>query len=88
MPPKGFATVQFDMIIAEDIGIFKFDILGQRGLAKIKDTLEIIKYNKPEAPPIDITEVEKFKTDPKVNAMLKEGKATGAYYVESPAMRG
>lgn len=76
------------MIIAEDIGIFKFDILGQRGLAKIKDTLEIIKYNKPEAPPIDITEVEKFKTDPKVNAMLKEGKATGAYYVESPAMRG
>lgn len=36
MPPKGFATVQFDMIIAEDIGIFKFDILGQRGLAKNK----------------------------------------------------
>ncbi|MBD0831501.1 DNA polymerase III subunit alpha [Aestuariibaculum sediminum] len=88
MPPKGFPTVQFDMIIAEDVGIFKFDILGQRGLAKIKDTLEIIKYNRPEAPPIDITEVEKFKRDPKVNALLKGGKATGAYYVESPAMRG
>jgi len=88
MPPKGFPTVQFDMIIAEDAGIFKFDILGQRGLAKIKDTLEIIKYNRPEAPEIDITDVEKFKTDPKVNALLKNGKATGAYYVESPAMRG
>ncbi|GAA4301264.1 DNA polymerase III subunit alpha [Aestuariibaculum suncheonense] len=88
MPPKGFPTVQFDMIIAEDVGIFKFDILGQRGLAKIKDTLEIIKYNRPEVPPIDITEVEKFKRDPKVNALLKAGKATGAYYVESPAMRG
>ncbi|TYB75824.1 DNA polymerase III subunit alpha [Bizionia myxarmorum] len=88
MPPKGFQTVQFDMIIAEDAGIFKFDILGQRGLAKIKDTLEIIKYNQPEAPEIDITDVEKFKIDPKVNALLKNGKATGAYYVESPAMRG
>ncbi|EGV44707.1 DNA polymerase III subunit alpha [Bizionia argentinensis JUB59] len=88
MPPKGFPTVQFDMIIAEDAGIFKFDILGQRGLAKIKDTLDIIKYNRPEEPEIDITDVEKFKIDPKVNALLKNGKATGAYYVESPAMRG
>lgn len=88
MPPKGFPTVQFDMIIAEDTGIFKFDILGQRGLAKIKDTLEIIKYNQPEAPEIDITEVEKFKIDPNVNDLLKNGKATGAYYVESPTMRG
>ncbi|WP_223034874.1 DNA polymerase III subunit alpha [Hanstruepera marina] len=88
LPPKGFPTVQFDMIIAEDVGIFKFDILGQRGLAKIKDTLDIVKYNRPELPAIDITQVEKFKKDPNVNAMLKEGKATGAYYVESPAMRG
>lgn len=88
LPPKGFPTVQFDMIIAEDVGIFKFDILGQRGLAKIKDALEIIRYNKPEDPIIDITEVEKFKKDPNVNALLKGGKATGAYYVESPAMRG
>ena len=88
LPPKGFPTVQFDMVIAEDVGIYKFDILGQRGLAKIKDALEIIKYNQPDLPPIDITEVEKFKKDPKVNELLKGGKATGAYYVESPAMRG
>ena len=45
LPPKGFPTVQFDMIIAEDVGIFKFDILGQRGLAKIKEAIEIIKEN-------------------------------------------
>ncbi|WP_053975472.1 DNA polymerase III subunit alpha [Mangrovimonas xylaniphaga] len=88
MPPKGFPTVQFDMIIAEDVGIFKFDILGQRGLAKIKDALELIKQNNPNLPPIDITDVEKFKRDPKVNDLLKQGKAIGAYYVESPAMRG
>jgi DNA polymerase-3 subunit alpha len=88
MPPKGFPTVQFDMIIAEDAGVFKFDILGQRGLAKIKDTIEIVKYNQPHLPPIDITQVEKFKKDPNINNLLKNGKAIGAYYVESPAMRG
>ncbi|MBQ0788038.1 MAG: DNA polymerase III subunit alpha, partial [Oceanihabitans sp.] len=88
MPPKGFPTVQFDMMIAEDVGVFKFDILGQRGLAKIKEAIEIIKYNRPELAPIDITQVEKFKKDPKINNLLKSGKAIGAYYVESPAMRG
>src|SRR5690606_1469412 len=88
LPPKGFPTVQFDMIIAEDAGIFKFDILGQRGLAKIKETIEIVKQNRPELPPIDISEVEKFKNDENINRLLSEGKAIGAYYVESPAMRG
>lgn len=88
LPPKGFPTVQFDMIIAEDVGVFKFDILGQRGLAKIKEAIEIIKYNQPELPPIDINQVERFKQDPKINNLLKTGQAIGAYYVESPAMRG
>lgn len=88
LPPKGFPTVQFDMIIAEDVGVFKFDILGQRGLAKIKDALDIIKTNRPEAPPIDITDVETFKKDKNINNLLKTGGAIGAYYVESPAMRG
>src|SRR5690606_34539463 len=37
MPPKGFATTQFDMVVAEDIGLYKFDILSQRGLGKIAD---------------------------------------------------
>ncbi len=88
LPPKGFATVQFDMNIADDVGVFKFDILGQRGLAKIKDALAIIKENNPDAPEIDITDVESFKKDTNINNLLKTGGAVGAYYVESPAMRG
>ncbi len=88
LPPKGYPTVQFDMNIADDVGVFKFDILGQRGLAKIKEALEIIKINRPNDPPIDITDVEKFKKDEKINHLLKSGGAIGAYYVESPAMRG
>ncbi len=88
LPPKGFPTVQFDMIIAEDVGIFKFDILGQRGLAKIKDALAIVRQNQPEAPLRDIKDVEPLKRDVNINRLLGEGRAIGAYYVESPAMRG
>jgi len=88
LPPKGFPTVHYDMIIAEDVGIFKFDILGQRGLAKIKETLELIKENQPDKPPVDIEDIECFKNDSNINNMLKTGGAIGAYYVESPAMRG
>lgn len=88
LPPKGFPTVQFDMIIAEDVGIFKFDILGQRGLAKIKETLALIAENQPDKPPIAIENIEAFKNDANLNNMLQSGDAIGAYYVESPAMRG
>lgn len=87
LPPKGYPTIQFDMHVAEDVGLFKFDILSQRGLSKIKDTLDIIHANDPETPEIDIHDMNMLKTDPKVRAMLREAKPIGCFYVESPAMR-
>ncbi|MBX9448880.1 MAG: hypothetical protein KL787_03840 [Taibaiella sp.] len=35
-PPKGLPTVQYDMLIAEDMGFEKFDILSQRGIGHIR----------------------------------------------------
>ncbi len=87
MPPKGFPTTQFDMITAEDIGLYKFDILSQRGLGKIKDTVEIVRYNHPELPPIDIHDIKRFKEDERIKDLLRNAKAIGCFYVESPAMR-
>lgn len=87
LPPKGFPTTQFDMQIAEDIGLNKYDILSQRGLAKIKETLEIIRYNRPETPEIDINDVKSFKTDPKIKDLIRQAQCIGCFYVESPAMR-
>ncbi|MGB3344988.1 MAG: DNA polymerase III subunit alpha [Aequorivita sp.] len=87
MPPKGFATTQFDMVIAEDIGLYKFDILSQRGLGKIKDTVEIVRYNHPNLPPIDIHDIKRFKKDEKIKSLLRNAEAIGCFYVESPAMR-
>ena len=87
MPPKGFATTQFDMVVAEDIGLYKFDILSQRGLGKIKEAVEIIDHNYTEQPPIDIHDIKRFKQDERIKDLLRNAKAIGCFYVESPAMR-
>ncbi|HPI54401.1 MAG TPA: DNA polymerase III subunit alpha [Chitinophagaceae bacterium] len=85
MPPKGFPTTQFSMLEAEDIGLYKFDILSQRGLGKIKDTLQIVKENRGDD--IDIHAIAQFKQDEAVKALLRKGRTIGCFYVESPAMR-
>ncbi len=87
LPPKGFPTTQFDMVVAEDIGLYKFDILSQRGLGKIKDAVEIVKDNHPDKEAIDIHDIKRFKEDKQIKYLLKNAKAIGCFYVESPAMR-
>lgn len=87
IPPKGFPTTQFDMVVAEDIGLYKFDILSQRGLGKIKEAVQIIKYNHPNEKEIDIHDIKRFKEDSKIKHLLRNAKAIGCFYVESPAMR-
>ena len=85
MPPKGFPTTQFSMLEAEDIGLYKLDILSQRGLGKIKDTMSLIIENKGVY--VDIHDMPLIKQDKKVRALLREGKCIGCFYIESPAMR-
>lgn len=87
LPPKGYTTTQFSMLEAEDVGLYKFDILSQRGLAKIQDCLAIIKENQPNNPAHDIHDLDFFKKDEKIKNLLRQAKAIGCFYVESPAMR-
>lgn len=87
LPPKGYPVTHFDMIIAEDVGLFKFDILSQRGLSKIRDSLDVIRHNCPDEPDVDIHNFKSFKEDPKLNNKLKNADAIGCFYIESPAMR-
>ncbi len=84
---KGYKTTQFSMIESEDVGLYKFDILSQRGLGKIRDTLDIIAYNQPDRPPHDIHDVRRFIVDDNINKLLREATAIGCFYVESPGMR-
>ena len=85
LPPKGFYTSQIDMFIAEKIGLFKLDILSQRGLGHIKETLELVRENKKIS--IDIHDIEKFKADEKVAEQIRAADTIGCFYIESPAMR-
>ncbi|MES2647652.1 MAG: DNA polymerase III subunit alpha [Bacteroidota bacterium] len=85
LPPKGFQTSQIDMFIAEKVGLFKLDILSQRGLGHIKETLEIVRENKNIS--INIHEIEKFKKDKKVAAQIRNADTIGCFYIESPGMR-
>ena len=84
-PPKGYPTTHFEMHNAEDIGIYKFDILSQRGLGHIKDSVELISQNQQQQ--VDINDFESFKKDPEIKKLLSAGRTMGCFYVESPAMR-
>lgn len=86
MPPKGFPIVQFDMHIAEDIGFEKFDILSQRGIGHINDTVKLIKKNK--GINVDIRDTSLSKDEKQCNDFLSRGQTIGCFYIESPAMRG
>jgi predicted phage tail protein len=73
------------MFVAEKVGLYKLDILSQRGLGHIKEAIKIIKENKSVS--VDIHAIEKFKADPKVADQIKRADTIGCFYIESPAMR-
>lgn len=85
LPPKGYPVSQFEMHNAEDIGIFKFDILSQRGLGHLKEAVNHVKRN--QNIDVDINRFTEFKKDEKIKHLMRNSKAMGCFYVESPAMR-
>ncbi|MDW3645793.1 MAG: DNA polymerase III subunit alpha [Bacteroidia bacterium] len=86
LPPKGFPITHFDMYVAEEIGLHKFDVLSQRGLGHIRSCVEIVEENQGKS--IDVHAVNRFKQDEDVKEILRKGQTVGCFYVESPAMRG
>ena len=85
LPPKGYPISHFEMHGAEDFGIYKLDILSQRGLGHIKMTAQVVKQN--QGIDVNVHEFRKFKEDAKVRELLKTSRCMGCFYVESPAMR-
>ncbi|MEW6516844.1 MAG: DNA polymerase III subunit alpha [candidate division FCPU426 bacterium] len=75
---KGVVVGQYDMYAAEDAGLVKIDLLGQRGLAVIRDAGRDAGVDWPAVDPC---------ADPATRALLREGRTLGCFYVESPAMR-
>lgn len=86
MPPKGFPIALFDMHIAEDIGLEKFDILSQRGIGHIDDSVKLIEKNRGIR--LNIRDTTISKNEASCNEFLGIGRTIGCFYIESPAMRG
>jgi len=86
MPPKGFPIVLFDMHIAEEIGFDKFDILSQRGIGHIDDSVKLIEKNR--GIKVNIRDTSISKDEAVCNSHLAKGDTIGCFYIESPAMRG
>ncbi|WP_278353427.1 DNA polymerase III subunit alpha [Chryseobacterium gleum] len=86
MPPKGFPIVQWDMYMAEELGFEKFDILSQRGLGTIKDTVRLIEEKR--GIKVDIKDTTLSRDEKICNEFLSQGRTIGCFYIESPAMRG
>jgi DNA-directed DNA polymerase III PolC len=84
-PPKAYAVSQFEMHNAEDMGIFKFDILSQRGLGHIKESTRFIKKNR--GIDVNVHNFKAFTQDEKIKELLRSRHAMGCFYVESPGMR-
>jgi DNA polymerase-3 subunit alpha len=73
------------MHVAEEIGFAKFDILSQRGLGHIKESVDIIRANRGQD--VDIHRVQDFMRDEQVRRQLMRHETMGCFYIESPAMR-
>ena len=84
-PPKGLPVSHFDMHGAEDVGIFKFDILSQRGLGHIREAVNQVAINRQKE--VNVHRFRDFQQDEAVKALMRSGKTMGCFYVESPAMR-
>jgi len=75
---------QWDMGPVEKVGLLKIDLLGNRGLAVIRDTVEAVKRNLGLR--IDLDHLDPQR-DERTCSLLERGETMGCFYVESPGMR-
>ncbi len=81
--PKGVSIIQWEKDGAEDMGLVKIDILGNRSLGVIRDCIANVRAN-------GITFDEQLwepEEDPATCENVARGKTMGCFYIESPAMR-
>lgn len=82
--PKGVPIIQWEKDQAEDSGLIKIDLLGNRSLAVIRDALAAVKENYGKE--IDYAQWDPT-TDARTQDLIRRGDTIGVFYVESPSMR-
>ncbi len=84
MAPKGVRIIQWEKDQAEDAGLVKIDLLGNRSLAVIRDALDAVEQH--HGVRIDYARWDPLE-DPVTQDLMARGDTMGVFYVESPAMR-
>ena len=67
----------------DELGLIKFDILGNGSLAVLRDALAQLEGQGIDDP--GVWDLEKCYADPQVRNILKSGRTRGIFYIESPA---
>ncbi|HEY7530971.1 MAG TPA: DNA polymerase III subunit alpha [Gemmatimonadota bacterium] len=84
MATKGIVVTQPEMDAIEELGLVKMDLLGQRALTTIGDTLALLRRRTGTAPDLDRIP----DPDPATAALLRVGRTISCFQIESPGMRG
>jgi error-prone DNA polymerase len=83
-PPPTVPVIQFEKDGAEDAGLVKIDLLGNRSLAVIRDAIAAVKAHTGRQ--IDYTTADAGE-DEGTKALFRTGRTMGVFYTESPASR-
>ena len=81
---KGIPVIQWEKDQAEEAGLVKIDLLGNRSLAVIRDTLAAIAIHTGRQ--IDYATWDPLSDVP-TKTLIRRGDTMGCFYVESPATR-
>jgi error-prone DNA polymerase len=84
--PKGVPIVQWEKDQVEDAGLVKIDLLGNRSLAVVRDTLRHINLYRPAKDHLSYHHVRPVG-DERTTDLMHRGRTMGVFYVESPATR-
>ncbi len=83
-PDLTVPVIQFEKDGAEDAGLVKIDLLGNRSLAVIRDAIAAVKDHTGRQ--IDYTTADPEDDEP-TKALFRTGQTMGVFYTESPASR-
>lgn len=80
---KGVVVTQYDMHFVEALGMVKIDLLGNRALTIVHDTVALLRQQG-----VAVPDLERIAEDePRTAALVRRGGTLGCFQIESPAMR-
>jgi DNA-directed DNA polymerase III PolC len=81
LAPKGVVVTQYDLVAVAKLGLVKIDLLGNRCLSEIEETLHAAGWPKP----LRLQSIP--HEDPETLDLIDRAQTVGCFQLESPAMR-